>query len=136
MVDVRFALDYYNQSYPASLTGGGSTGPHIAGLTPTNISTGSLTTVTVTGHGFEVGSSAEVDGAGQTTAFVSATELTFDTTPATAKLAFVSVRNLDSSESNSVPLTIQDDPPTVQAEQAPTETDLPADDDEPPDPAA
>ena len=126
MTDImRRALSYYDASYPPELTGGGSAGPHITSIVPTSIPTALLATITVTGRGFEAGSSAEVDGLAQSTTFVSATELTFDTTPASSGLTFVSIRNVDDNESNSVPLTVTDDPPTVQveAEEATTEAE-------------
>jgi hypothetical protein len=120
---MRRALAYYDQSYPASITGGVSTDPHITSLTPSTVSAAAgPTTIDVEGTGFVAGSSVEVDGAAQTTTFVDATSVTISYDPVTAGTVVFTVRNPDDSESNDALFligAIQDEPTKQEAEPEP-----------------
>jgi hypothetical protein len=82
-------------------------GPHIDSLNPNTASTGQQTTITVSGSGFDDTSTVEIDGAGQTTTFVDASNLTVthrSTQPSGTEI--FTVRNGDGQESNDMPFNV------------------------------
>jgi hypothetical protein len=111
--------NYYDESYPPSLWGGGGGGPLDPQITTLAPNTGSAAagpiTVTVTGSNFESGSVIEIDQVAQATTFVSATSLTTSYDPTVAGTVLFTVRNVNDEESNSVPFIVgaaaEEEPP-------------------------
>ena len=80
--------------------------PAITSLAPNSGAVSAVVTVTVTGTGFEAGSTVEVNGAAQSTSFVSSTELTASYTPDAEGTVQFTVRNPSNAESNDSPFTV------------------------------